>query len=325
MTPENATEPTEPQEPTAADFEPQDEEAGQEQTASSESASGDETQETESQEAGEGEGEQPDPYAAAPEFWSAEKKALWEKITDPELRAAIHDHERQGATAVNKRLMEAAEETKQAKSQLETFTSERDQLAAWWQNMGPKFAQAFSNKWDGYDWLKMASEDPALYTKMTAQRDAEAKMLQETQRRHEVEVQSANQRAQESFKQIRQAEHEKLAAKLPDFAADKAQATYDKLGSYLTKTYKFAPERINAMYEADVIEIAHKAMLYDEAQAKLRAQPKTAAATATQTPKRVTPGARSGQPNESEAQRQAEKRLRTGQNLSDADVERLFG
>jgi len=322
MTPENATEPTEPQEPTAADFEADDD---QPESPASETASDNETV---SQADGESEGEpegEADPYAAAPEFWSAEKKALWEKITDPELRAAIHDHERQGATAVNKRLMEAAEETKQAKSQLEKFSAERDQLAAWWQNMGPQFAQAFSNKWDGYDWLKMASEDPALYTKLTAQRDAEAKMLQETQRRHEVEVQSANQRAQESFKQIRQAEHEKLAAKLPDFAADKAQATYDKLGSYLTKTYKFAPERINAMYEADVIEIAHKAMLYDEAQAKLRAQPKASAATATQTPKRVTPGARSGQPNESEAQRQAEKRLRTGQNLSDADVERLFG
>jgi len=322
MTPENATEPTEPQEPTAADFEADDETL---ESPASETASDDETVSQADGEQQEEPEAEPDPYTAAPEFWSAEKKALWEKITDPEIRAAIHDHERQGAAAVNKRLMEAAEETKQAKSQLEKFSAERDQLAAFWQQAGPRLDAMFSNKWDGYDWLKMAAEDPALYTKLTAQRDAEAKELQNAHQRHAAEIQAANQRAQESFKQIRQTEHEKLAAKLPDFAADKAQATYDKLGSYLTKTYKFAPERINAMYEADVIEIAHKAMLYDEAQAKLRAQPKASAATATQTPKRVTPGARSGQPNESEAQRQAEKRLRTGQNLSDADVERLFG
>ncbi len=67
-------------------------------------------------------------------------------------------------------------------------------------------------------------------------------------------------------------------------------------------------------------------MLYDEAQAALKAQKaKGQQTTATQTPKRITPGGRQAQPSKSEALRQAEQRLRTGQTLSDRDIELMFG
>jgi hypothetical protein len=132
-------------------------------------------------------------------------------------------------------------------------------------------------------------------------------------------------RAKAVLAENKRAEHQKLAEKLPTyFGEGKAQATYDKLGKYLTDL-GIDSKRVEAIYEAPVIEIAHKAMLYDEAQAALKAKPKGQPATATQTPKRIVPGGRTAQPSQNEALRQAEKRLRTGQTLSDADVERLFG
>jgi hypothetical protein len=320
---ENVTEPTEPQEPTAADFEPTDEEVGQEQTASSESASAD--QETESQEAGEGEQTDADEFAEPPAYWSAERKSLWNKEVPKELRQAIHEHEREAARAINGKLMEAAEKVKDYETNKDKLAKDREAAAAYWQSPVAVVEAIFNSRWGSVDLAKIAQDNPAEAVRLRELRDQEAQLVGHARANHDREMQAVQERSKAILAENKRTEHEKLAARLPDFAPDKAQATYDELGSYLTKTYKFAPERINAMYEADVIEIAHKAMLYDKAQAKLRAQPKTAAATATQTPTRVAPGARQGQPNQSEALRQAEKRLRTGQNLSDDDVERLFG
>lgn len=276
---------------------------------------------------GEGEGEgEPNPYDEPPEFWSAERKALWNKDLPPELRQAIHEHEREASRAINGKLMEAAEKTKTAEGELQKFSQERDQLATWWQQMAPRLNAAYSSKWEGIDWQKMAAEDPALYVKMTAQRDSEARMLQEANDRHQTEIKAANERAIKAFEATKLSEHTKLAAKLPQyFGEGKAQGTYDKLGKYLSDL-GIDHQRIQMIYEAPVIETALKAMLYDEAQAALKAKPTTQPATATQTSRRIAPGpgSRAGNPK-GDAVRQAEQRLRTGQALSDDEVAELFG
>ena len=47
-------------------------------------------------------------YDQAPAFWSAERKALWERITDPEARQAIHEHEKERVASANRKIEAAA-------------------------------------------------------------------------------------------------------------------------------------------------------------------------------------------------------------------------
>lgn len=321
----------EPRELTSADFEPTDDE-GQQESASSESASGDETQETESQEAGEATGEaegDADPYADAPEFWAAEHKALWSKDLPPEFRQAVHEHVKQASRAISDKMMEAANARKAAEEQVQKFTQERDQLAEWWKTTGaPLVVGNFQAKWGQMTpeaWQKLAAEDPAKCQQLRIEFDNDRNTVQDAMARHQQEVAAAQERAKQTFETVKRSEHDKLATRLPQyFGADKAQATYDELGKYLTGL-GIDSQRVNAIYEAPVIEIAHKAMLYDKLQAALKAKLKETPATATQTPRRVAPGARTGQPNKSDAMRQAEQRLRTGQALSEDDAALLFG
>lgn len=305
-------------------LEPQAQPEGNDDAPASESPS---KEEGESQ----AEGEQPeaeaaaDEYAEPPEFWTAERKGLWNKDLPLELRQAIHEHERASASAINGRLMEAAEARKKAEADLQKYNQERDQLAQWWQQKGPELHRAFASKWDGVDWVKMATEDPALYAQAQAQRDQEARVLQEATVRHQAEVAAANTRAQQALAQAKTSEHTKLAAKLPQyFGEGKAQATYDEVGKYLMNL-GIPAERVTAIYEAPVIETALKAMLYDKAQAALKAKPAAPPNTATQTSRRVVPGARQpGQPTQNDAARQAMKRLRETGQVSEDDASLLF-
>jgi hypothetical protein len=266
-----------------------------------------------------------DEYAEPPEFWSAERKALWNKDLPVDLRQAIHEHYKDADRAITGKLQESADARKKAETELQRFAQERDQLAAWWQQTAPQLHRAFANKWDGVDWVKMATDDPALYAQASAQRDAEAKVLQDAHVRHQAEVAAANTRSQQAFQQAKAAEHTKLAAKLPQhFGGEKAQATYDEVSKYLTGL-GIPPERVAQIYEAPVIETAFKAMLYDKAQAALKAKPTGQPTTATQTSRRVVPGARpSGQPTQNDSARQAMKRLRETGHVSEEDASLLF-
>lgn len=296
-------------------------EGGDDQPQASESPSGEEGEPQ-----AEGEPEATDEYAEPPEFWTAERKGLWNKDLPLELRQAIHEHERESAKAINGKLMEAAEKTKAAETNLQKYTQERDQLAQWWQQTGPALHRAFASKWDGVDWVKMATDDPALYAQASAQRDAEAKILNDAQVHHQAEVAAANTRAQTALANAKSNEHRALAAKLPQyFGEGKAQATYDEVGKYLMGL-GIPAERVTAIYEAPVIETALKAMLYDKAQAALKAKPAAQPATATQTSRRVVPGARppTGQPTQNDAARQAMKRLRETGHVSEDDASLLF-
>lgn len=272
---------------------------------------------------GEGEeGEQEDPYAQAPEFWSAERKAAYAKITDPEARQAIHENEKERIAATNKKIEEAALSKKSLEEQVSTFTQERDQLVGWWKEMAPRLGQAFQNKWAGVDWQKLSVEDPARYVAAKAAHDQEFGLFQQAAQRHEGEIKAANQRADQALVKSKQAEHAKLVEKFPDhFGGEKAQKTYDDLGSYLLQQGVPA-DRVPHIYESFVVGVALKAMLYDKAQAALKAGKP---APATQTPTRIPPGPRRGNPQRGEANRQAEQRLRDGQTLSDDDVASLFG
>ena len=270
----------------------------------------------------------PDPYAEAPEFWSKERKALYAKITDPDVRKAIHEQEAEGRAAVSKKMEEAAHEKKSAAEKLVEYERQHEQLANWWRDTGPKLASAFRSKWEGVNWAELAENNPAEYVKQQEAYKQDVALIQQAAQQNEQAQQAAAKRAEKALSDAKRAEYEKLAAKLPEHFGkpEVAQKTYDELAEYLAKNGVPA-DRIPNIYESYVVEVALKAMLYDKAQAA-RASATTQAqpTTATQTPRRIAPGAsqKTGQPKQSEAYRQARERLNNGAPLSPEDAALLF-
>jgi len=276
-----------------------------------------------------------DPQAAvadeAPEFWSADDKAAWQDVPEA-LRPMLRKYEQQRIAFVNEKTREAAQVREEAVRVAQGAVGVVEQAAAWWQQNGPAFQQTFADRWSQVDWNKLAADNPAEWTRLKQQRDHEATLLVEANRRGQAEIAIANERAERSLFEARQVEHTKLAKKLPEyFGPDVAGKTYDDLGNFLFA--KGIPaDRINAIHEAPIIELALAAMRFEQAQKQaltVRASSSSAAATtnstAKTTPTRVAPGPafRAGN-RQSEAARQVGERFRRSGGASIADAAELI-
>ena len=282
--------------------------------------------------AGEGE-EQAAPEEAAaddpaPEFWSAEDKAAWTGVP-AELRPVLKKYEQQRVEFVNEKAREAAAVRAQAIEEVQRANATVEQSAAWWQQAGPALQRAFADKWSGVDWSALAEKDPKEWARLNQQRLDEAALLAEAQRRGQADVQAAQQRAEQRFHEARHAAQARLAERLPDwFGTPQAAArTYDELGRFLFAK-GIAADRINAIHEAPIIELALNAMRFEQAQqAALRssARAKEGHVAARPTPTRVAPGpgSRTGNRQDDEA-RQVGERFRRGGGSSIADAAELI-
>lgn len=268
-----------------------------------------------SQEAGEQPEVDNDP---PPEFWSAERKAQWAKITDPELRAAIKGHVEDANKAISGKMEEAAKARKAAEDAARQHQANQEQLAAWWQQNGARIGQMVQGKWSGVDWNRLSAENPAEWARLRQQYESEMGSLREMQTRHEAEVKAVESRRAQAHQQERLAEHQKLAAKYPDeFGEGKADATYKTLSEYVLG-HGISAERLTGIYEAPVVEIIQKAYKYDQIQKKAKevTSQRPSETPARTTPTRVVPGAanRSANPIPNVI-RQAEQRLMKGEKL----------
>jgi hypothetical protein len=269
-----------------------------------------------------------DPQAAvadeAPEFWSAEDKAAWRDVPEA-LRPLIAKYEQQRIAFVNEKSREAAQVREEAMRVAQGAVGVVEQGAAWWQQNGPAFQQAFADRWSQVDWNKLAADNPAEWTRLKQQRDHEATLLVEANRRGQAEIAIANERAVRALFEARQVEHAKLAKKLPEyFGPDVSAKTYDDLGNFLFA--KGIPaDRINAIHEAPIIELALAAMRFEQAQKQASTVKATANNTAKTTPTRVAPGPafRAGN-RQSEAARQVGERFRKSGGASIADAAELI-
>ncbi len=262
----------------------------------------------------------------APEFWSADDKAAWQDVPEG-LRPMLRKYEQQRIAFVNEKTREAAQVREEAVRVAQGAVGVVEQAAAWWQQNGPAFQQAFADRWSQVDWNKLAADNPAEWTRLKQQRDHEATLLVEANRRGQAEIAIANERAERALFEARQVEHTKLAKKLPEyFGPDVSAKTYDELGNFLFA--KGIPaDRINAIHEAPIIELALAAMRFEQAQkqASTVTKPGTANTTAKTTPTRVAPGPafRAGN-RQSEAARQVGERFRRSGGASIADAAELI-
>ena len=270
-----------------------------------------------------------DPQAVtdeAPEFWSAEDKAAWQDVPEG-LRPMLRKYEQQRIAFVNEKTREAAQVREEAMRVAQGAAGVVEQSAAWWQQNGPAFQQAFADRWSQVDWNKLAADNPAEWTRLKQQRDHEATLLIDANRRGQAEIAMANERATRALLEARQVEQTKLAKKLPEyFGPDVAAKTYSELGNFLFA--KGIPaDRINAIHEAPIIELALAAMRFEQAQKQASTVTKPGAAnnTAKTTPTRVAPGPafRAGN-RQSEAARQVGERFRRSGGASIADAAELI-
>lgn len=234
--------------------------------------------------------------ADAPEFWSAEDKALFLQAP-PELREKIKSYEAQRIKAVNEKTAEAAAKVREAQQGNAQLLDLVKNSAEWWQANGSAIQRAMQGKWADINWADLSENNPAEYTRLKHLKEQDDALLAQTRAQGERDMQITEQRNALELAQKKQAAHEVMAAEMPEhFGADKYAATYTKLAEYLGKQGIPAP-RINAIHEAPIIRMAMKSMLWDEAQTKtsvaavLNRDEKTGQFTAKTTPmKRVQPG-----------------------------------
>ena len=261
----------------------------------------------------------------APDFWSADDKAAWRQVPKG-VRPMLRKYEQQRIAFVNEKVREAARIRDEAAEAVEAAAARADRAAAWWAENGPVFEKAFADKWSQVDWSRLAGENPSEWARLKQQRDDEAALMQQANLRRQADLEIARERAREALHQARQAEHEKLVRRLPDyFAADKAARTYHDLGRFLLEK-GIAPERINAIHEAPIIELALAAMRFEQAQKQAStATTSAASSTARTTPTRIEPGpaTRAGNRNADTA-RQVGERFRQGGGASIADAAELI-
>ncbi len=230
----------------------------------------------------------------APEFWSAEDKAAWATVP-PALRPILKKYEANRVAFEQEKVREAAQVRKEATEQVQKVAGVVDEAAKWWTTNGPQFFKAFGDKWAGVDWMQLSKDDPAKCQELTILRDHEASLLRQAHEKGQRDIEAASQRAQGQLQEAKRTEHEKIAAKLPEFfgSSEKATSTYKELGEFLFS--KGIPaERINNIYEAPIIEMALNAMRFEKAQKQastvVTRDATTGKFTAKTAPTRVQPG-----------------------------------
>lgn len=201
----------------------------------------------------------------APTYWSREAKERFGNLPR-ELQEVVLAQEGPREAATAKAKAEAAADRQQAQSQMQGVQTLAEQLSSFL----PEAIQTFQQRWGEPDWEatieQYGSEQAA---KLRARYDREQAQLQQVAQAHQV----ATTQAQQAFVQ---AEWAKLAELNPALAPDvkdprqgsekRQEVTKYLLGQGIGRD---AVQQISA----SEMTIAHKAMLWDQAQAAAKAKP----------------------------------------------------
>lgn len=211
----------------------------------------------------EDEGEEPaEPAISAPEFWSAEEKALFAKASpDVQLLVAAKTKE------AEKRVYEAKEEAATARKEASVIGDVRQAI----DQQLERAEGIFRGRWDGVDFVEWARTDP---------QEAFAAKLEFDQEQEQLSQLRTAQAATESeeHRQFLRAEHGKLAeAKHVLADPEKGREAKKALVEYATQN-GYDPADLRWAGAKELITL-HKAMLFDQAQARLAQKPKAPAPT----------------------------------------------
>ncbi|MPZ32047.1 MAG: hypothetical protein GEV13_13805 [Rhodospirillales bacterium] len=272
---------------------------------------------------------------AVPDFWADDDKPAWAKVP-AELRPVLRKYEQQRLDFVAEKTRVATEERDEAMRVAQGANAIVEQAADWWRKNGQAFHQAFVDRWARVDWKTLAEKDPAEVGRLMQQRQEEETLLAEATRRGEADIAAAEAQAEKELEEARRVESAKLAAKLPEWfgTPQVAQRTWDDLRRYLFAK-GVAADRIAAVREAPIVEIALNAMRFENARAladaaRQRSRHGTEAVRSGQpaaeaAPARVSPGpANRPVDRASDAVRQVSDRFRRSGGASIADAAELI-
>jgi hypothetical protein len=222
------------------------------------------------------EGEEPEADQAAvepPKSWSNADKEIFQQLP-PEAQAVIARREREQNAAFTRKTQEIAQHRQALEATFGEIQQERSSYAKNLEQLlfvaAPE-AQKFAN----IDWQRLASEQPAEYVRLTAERDALRGRIggiqQELQR---VSAQSQQAQAQQ-FEALRHAEMGRLVEKLPDFG-DETRGP--KLASDMRAWLQqrgFSDTEIGQVIDHRVLLVVNEAMrASQQAQARQQAEAK---------------------------------------------------
>lgn len=209
------------------------------------------------------EGDDGEPQAAAipaPEFWSAEEKALFAKAP-PDVQMLVAAKTAEAEKRVYAAKEEAAAERKVASGvaeqgeKLDQFLSHAESL--------------FRDRWDGVDFVAWAATDPQAAFQAKLEYDAEQQAISQARSAREAaQTQEHRQFLSVEFGKLKEAGH-------PLADPQKGKEARTELLTYMTS--QGIPEEAFSWASASELTIAHKAMLYDKLQAERARKPIVAA------------------------------------------------
>lgn len=208
----------------------------------------------------------------APEFWSADYKARFAKLS-AEAQQLIVDQAKPASDAVAKAINENVTARKAAEQEAQAFAQQRAELA----KIIEPARKDFLSRWGGATpevWKVAYQQDPMAAAQAEAQMKAE---FAEMQALEQAQARASAQERATYFAAERQAlttlaEKDPIAKRL---MGEGAQARLDATKSYVV-SQGIPADRADDIGASELI-IAHKAMLYDQARAKQAAAGKAQA------------------------------------------------
>ena len=249
------------------------------------------------------------PPIRAPQSWDAEAKAKFEALPR-DLQEVVLARESDRDKAVQRSVQEAADARKLAQARAAEAESVT-QIKAVLDQIVPTALHTFRSKWN--DWTparqaEMARTDPAGYIARKAEFEAEAAEM--------GRLNAVNQHTQQAaYQQFVRAESAKLAAVAPALVDPKeGPARRQALGDYLRR--EGVPSDQVSQLDANTIRLAHKAMLWDEAQAKAATAARPVRPASAPPP--VRPAAAQAAPSRTRSRDAAIQRLDQSGSVDDA-------
>lgn len=248
---------------------------------------------------GEGEAEEVEVVAPAepPKYWAKEAKEAFAQLP-PELQAVVLAQEGPREEAASKAKEAAAQETARARGELAKVQTIVEGLSV----LVPKAIQTFKDRWEGVDWaetIRQHGSEQAMIWKAEADEQA-------------AQIQQLQQAQAEAEKTARFAFVQAEAEKLRGTPLESVEARQEVAKYLIEQSPRFRDRLADA--DADDYQVAYKAMMWDRAQAQLKAKPPTK--TAAPVKQAVRPAAGKASPTSSNSQ--AANRFAQTRSIDDA-------
>lgn len=201
---------------------------------------------------------------AAPEVFRVKVDGAEVEVTRDEL---LKGYSRQAD--YSKKTADLAAQRAQVEQTAQAFAAERQQYQAHLTQLSQALGLQLQEQETQTNWRELLDSNPAEYLKQRHLLEERQAAFQRATAATQRLSQEQAQQAQQSYHQRLAQEHQALLDKLPEWQdADKARTEKAALAAYMQKAGVSEDAAKSAAHHADLLVMARKAMLYDQAQTK---------------------------------------------------------